>query len=345
MAVDIFNPRSMTKQLVQRKQPRSFLRDTFFGTVETHATPFVDIHIVKGKRRLAPYVHPDSAGKVVERIGASGETFSPPYIKPKMVTTANDLLKALPGEVIYMDDRGNSPQERAATILAEDMATMDDMIIRREELQAAQALFGGVVAIKGEGIDTSIDFGIPAGNIITLSGAALWSASTSDPIADLRTWKRQIAQVSGMNADIVVLGADVVNAFVNNVNVQKLLDVRRFELGIVKPEDKGNGVTFVADIISLGMEIWAYDEWYIDDQTQVETPMIPAKKVLVTSKNAMRKRHYRSIHDISAGTFASPRFAKSWMKEDPSARYVMVQSGPLCVPHQVDAIINATVLV
>jgi hypothetical protein len=344
MAVDIFNPRSMTAALLQRKAPKSFLRDTFFSKVEKHASAFVDIHVKKGVRRLAPYVAADAQGKMIERIGMTGETFSPPYLKPKMVTTAADLLTLTAGEMIYMDDSQNSPQARAAAMLADDMMEMDDMIIRREELQASQALFGGVVSIVGEGVNSSIDFGIPAGNLITLSGVDLWTAATSDPMRDLRAWKRQIRKVSGINADICVFGREAYDAFISNANVQKQLDIRRFELGIVAPADMGTGVTFVGDIPSLGLEIWAYDEWYRDENTLLEVELVPSKKIMMTGKSASRKRHYRVIQDVQAGNFVAERFVKSWEEEDPSARFLLVQSGPLCVPHQIDAILNATVV-
>lgn len=343
MAVDIFTPRSLTKALNQKKRPVVFLRDMFFGKTETHNTEDVDIHVKKGLRRVAPYVASSHRGKLIERTGHIAETFKPPYLKPKMVTTAEDALTPMMGEIIY-SGKTISPLQRVAKLVLEDMEELSDMIDRREDLQASEALFGGVVTIKGEGVDTSIDFGIPAANKITLGGGDLWSAGTSTPYNDLKDWKRQGRKASGTNIDVVVMGREAVDALLDNDEFQKKLDTRRLDLGSIKPEDKGNGVTFVGDVKSLGLEIWAYDEWYIDPETLIETELVPSKEIMMTSKSAMRKLHYGVIKDLKS-KFNTKRFAKSWEDNtDVSERYLMVQSAPLCVPHQVDAIINATVL-
>jgi hypothetical protein len=42
--------------------------------------------------------------------------------------------------------------------------------------------------------------------------------------------------------------------------------------------------------------------------------------------------------------FAVARFPKSWITDDPSVRWVQMQSAPLLVPVQIDAIVSATVL-
>ena len=67
MAIDIFEVRSMLRQIEQMKAAQSFLRDMFFPEVNVSTTPKVDIDIVKGKRRVAPYVS-DNPGFHVPRM-------------------------------------------------------------------------------------------------------------------------------------------------------------------------------------------------------------------------------------------------------------------------------------
>jgi hypothetical protein len=61
--MDLFDTRTMLEPLETQFSPRTFLLDTFFPMIETHATPYVDIDIVKGKRRMAPVVAPRAEGR------------------------------------------------------------------------------------------------------------------------------------------------------------------------------------------------------------------------------------------------------------------------------------------
>ena len=91
----------------------------------------------------------------------------------------------------------------------------------------------------------------------------------------------------------------------------------------------------------VNCDIWTYDEWYIDDNG-VEQPMIPLKKVIMLSSRIRAVRHYAAIQDMKA-IAAVNRFPKSWEVEDPSVRFVMLQSAPLMGLHQPDGVICATV--
>ena len=70
--------------------------------------------------------------------------------------------------------------------------------------------------------------------------------------------------------------------------------------------------------------------------------MIPLNKVWIGSTNAKNTRLYGAIKDLKA-LAAMPRFAKSWEEEDPSARYLMMQSAPLVALNQPDAFVSAVV--
>ena len=54
-------------------------------------------------------------------------------------------------------------------------------------------------------------------------------------------------------------------------------------------------------------------------------------------------RAYGAIRDEDAGFQALPYFAKSWKENDPSVRYLLMQSAPLTVPYRINASFCATV--
>ncbi len=350
--IDIFDTRTMLEAVEQIKRPFNFLRDTFFPKIHQFETETVDIDIVKGKRRMAPFVHPMAEGKAVERIGYSTNTLKPGYIKPHMPTSAADLLKRQPGQMLYSG--GQSIQDRASAQLGKDLSELMDMIDRREEWMAAKAMDLGKVTmkIKGETADKTVevDFLMAADHKITLTSTDVWSdTANSDPIADLQAWASKIRQDSGINPTDVVMGGDAAAAFINHTKVQKVMDMKNVEMGRIDPRQLPNGVSYVGTVRAPGLtvDVWTYEEWYIDEDSGTETAMVPAKKVWMGSPSTANARLYAVIQDIEAieeGQAAVQRFPKSWVSKNPSARWLQVQSAPLVAMLQPDAFVSATVL-
>lgn len=341
MAIDMFNTRTMLRAIEQIKPVRNFLRDTIFGQVETHTTKYVDIDIQKGNRRIAAYVSPLLQGKVVTRVGFETKTYEPPYTKEKMVTTAQDFLTRDIGTNVYTG--GQSAQQKAQKQLGKDLKTLLDRVDRTEEVQASQAVQTGIVTAVGDGISATIDFGMPSSHKPVLTSTDKWDDLTnSDPLADLKTWRNLVSQDAGMVPRDVVMGSDAIAYFVRNATVKSLLDNRRIVMGQINPDELAPGVMYYGHLNEVGIDIWEYTEWYYDDGTSSEKPMIDPKKVVMWARGARATRHYGAIQDLKAN-FVVPRFAKSWEEEDPSARFIMVQSAPLLAPHQIDGFLCATV--
>lgn len=339
MVVNMFETRTMLKAVEEMKPAKTFLRDTFFGDTETFETEHVDIDIIKGKRKVAPFVAPVVAGKVVENQGYTTKSYKAPLVKPKKITNAEQLLKRNPGESIYSS---KSPDERAAEKLGKDLVELDDMITRREEVMCAQALFEGKITVKGDGYDDEINFNLT--NTETLTNSDRWTDTTgSDPYEDLKEWRLEIMKASGMTPDICVMASDVVSDFINHPKIQKLLDIRKVEIGKIEPQQLPNGATYIGTLASLGLDIYSYDEWYYDEATEADKPMVPAGTVLIGSTRAQFKRLYGAIVDAEEGTFVGERFPRSWTQKDPSARFIEMQSRTLPVPAQIDSIYVAKV--
>lgn len=347
--VDLFETRTMLEMLEQRKPVRTWFLNTFFRTSKIFGTEAVDIDIRRGRRRLAPFVNPKREGKLVERRGYHTESFKPAYVKPKMITTAEDILKRQAGNVIY--SANSSPAIMAAQQLGKDMAEMDEMITRREEWMAAQALTKGSVRVLGEGVDSTIDFQFLPSHLPVLSGTSLWTDHTNaTPIDDLKGWKRIVAKDSGISPSICLMGLQAVDNFMKCEQVigtdgggKNLFNMRAIDIGEIKPAMLPNGVTYYGRLTELGLDIFTYEEWFIDDIDENEYPMMAEDKVFMGSPQARTDRLYGAIKDLDA-LAPTERFAKTWTIKDPSARLLMVQSSPLMVPIEVDAFLTATVV-
>ena len=155
--MDMFTTRTMMAMVeAGKKTNNTWLRDRYFGYRPTFNTQKIDFDIVgMGGRKIAPFVNPKVGGVVLEREGYSTNSFEAPELSPMRVTTAEDMLKRLPGETVYA---GKTPEERAAEILGRDLSDLDDIITRREEAMCAEALFSGKITVKSTGYDEDINY-------------------------------------------------------------------------------------------------------------------------------------------------------------------------------------------
>jgi hypothetical protein len=252
------------------------------------------------------------------------------------------------GTTIYPG--GITLAQRAAQQVGTDLATLDDLITRREEWMAAQALNAGTISVTGEGVNDVIDFQMAAGHKITLAGIALWTDTTnSNPLENLATWARLIGQDSGVVPNTAVLGSSAASALfawlrINDKSGGEISAIK-VTLGQISPSALPNGANYLGYLRynSLSVDLYTYDEWYVSDTDGLEYPMVPVDKVFLGSTNAQNTRLYGAIKDLKA-LAAMPRFSKSWEEEDPSVRFLMMQSAPLIALNQPDAFVSAKVV-
>jgi hypothetical protein len=334
----MYETREMLSALEIKKPAVAFLRDKFFREVQTFSKKSVDIDIRKGKRRVAAYVKRGSAGKAVDKIGYTTETYEPPYIDEYIIDTAEELINQRDvGENVY---NAKTPQQRAEDKLMDELSELDDMITRREEIQAAEALFLGQVTVLGGDV---ISFNRDSDHTVTLTLGDRWDQTTSDPYTDLRAWRRLISQDASRSADTVVGGYEAMESLLANAQIQKYLDNRKIELGLISVSNLPGGVTYYGYLAGIG-DLWGYDEMYIDPADGVEKFFVPTKKILYGSSQARGIRLYGAISNIEQGMFAVPRFPSSWTTRKPSKRFVGIESAPLMGLVDVDSFVSATVL-
>ena len=346
---DIYTPRTMGK-IIRRMPPvHTFFRDTFFKNRQTFPTKSVDVDFKKGSRALAPFVHPKIGGKTVPNSGYRTESYTPVLVAPNKITTVDDLLERAAGENPYS---GRTPAERAVEKLAEDFAELTEMIVRREEWMAATAIFTGQIPIIGEGLNEVIDFEFT--NVETIVTDALkWSAPTSHPMTDIERWRTKVQKNGFVNCNICVMASDVSAAFINHPEVKELLDVRSYDLAAIKPRELPDGTTYVGTIRKLGLDIYEYNEWYLDNWTDPaapeEYPLVPDGALALMSTRADYSEYYGAITMIPEEgkkfvTVEGDMVPQTWVERRPDRRFLQINSKPLPVPHEVNSWFVAHVL-
>ena len=337
---------------VIRKLPpvHTFFRSTFFSHEKTFVTKSVDMDYKKGARKLAPFVSREIGGKVVPNTGYTTETYTPPFIAPDKVTTIDDILDRQPGESLYS---GRTPAQRAVIQMSEDFTDLREMILRREEWMCAQAMLTGKIVVLGEGVKDTIDFRFT--NLLDISKDAKrkWKGGTAqNKYADLKAWHEKVQKEGFTNCNVCIMASDVVTEFLVDEQIRKLLDVKNYALAVIKPTQKENNVTYIGTIHELGLDLYQYNEWYVDDWTDpatpVELPMVPAGTLMMASTHAKYSMYYGAISILNQKTekwetVAGKYVPDTFIKKRPDRRFLSLQSAPVPVPHEVDSWLVAKV--
>jgi hypothetical protein len=342
--LDIFEPRTMLEGVMQMKPAQRFVLDNFFPDSISFDTINVDYDIQKDKRRMAPFTNPNHEGPVVDNIGFKTRSYKPAYCKPKMRTTAQQILKTrtVGSPLLAAQD----PVAKAAAKLGADYAELDAMIARREEWMALRSLQDGELTIVGDGENRVIDFDYDPDHLEVVTEAEAWNDHTedsiSDPIRDLLNWRRLVLRDSGMAPTDVILGNDAALAFLNHPRVKDWFNRWNFVPGTITVSAVGNVIDY-GFLSFIGMRLYTLNEWFIDPDDGLEYEMLDGDTVLLLTRGARTTRLYGAIQDLD-GLVGVPRFPKTWTDNDPSVRWAQLHSAPLPAINQPDAFFTSVVI-
>ncbi|MBK6423881.1 MAG: major capsid protein [Gemmatimonadetes bacterium] len=324
------------------KTPNPALLERYFPTIQQSEAEQIHFDTIKSRRRIAPFVSPLVAGKVVESQGWKANTFSPAYIKDKRRFDPDKPFKRIAGEQI---GGRLTPQQRLDAYLATELDDQVNMVTRRLEVMASEALRTAKVTVTGEGYGTVVvDFGRdPALTPAALAGTDKWTDPGSTPLDDLQDWSDLVLEKSGTTPVDVVMGVAAWKAFRTHDTVAKRLDVLRIQNnGIDVGAQQIEGLTPRGTID--GFNIWTYGGWYEDPDTGAVTPIWPADIVGMASALVEGVRAFGGIKDPKAGAPGRALLPKMWIEEDPAVTWLMLQAAPLVVPTRPDATLAVDVV-
>lgn len=352
--MDIYATQVLNRVVEQKPAPSSFLLDKFFPAVQTSDSEEIWFDVDKSKPRITPFVHPTVAGKIVADRGVETKSFKPAYAKDKRLLLPNQPLKRRAGETI---GGALPPSERRARQLNDSIDDQLDMLTRREEVMASEAMRLGQVTVAGENYPTVVvNFGRDAGLTVALAGGSRWGEAGVSVVDSLETWAGSVQSKSGAAPREVVMDPLAWGIFRKDAEVKDLLDRQKrsaneggapaLDRG---PMSRGDGTDRARFVGQVGdFEIWVYSDVYVDEDGN-DQKIMPDYTVLLGAGNGGRKgglegvRAYGTILDEKSGYKSQRYFTKSWLEEDPANRYLLLQSAPLVVPYRPNASFCATV--
>jgi len=359
MSLELYKTETMLAAMELMKPKATFLRDRYFPLAEDPYFPTEDVLAEfkdETNRRLAPIVEEKKGGIPVSRSGYKGERFTPPYIAPERPLTMDDLKKKGFGEDMFS---GKTPEDRVAEILGRDLRELDEMISNREEQMASSLLTTNEVTMKvyaddynGQEVDTytlKMYDGATDPSTYSLGSGVNWSTSSGRITSDLSAMATMLEE-RGLSAADVLLSPDVADIVINNDQIQKLLDNRRYELGRVEPEALPNGAVLVCSLIINGrlLNFYSYSLKYFDDATNTNKLYLPSGTVVVTAPGAGH-RMYGAVTQIEEGdtehtTHMGGRVPHVTVNRHDSIRTLTLKSRALLIPKQVNPWVHAQVL-
>ena len=265
-------------EILEQRMPIYSFFSGFFPDGKVHTASKLQIDIKKGKRPLAPFCSPMEGGKVLKRQGYRTKVIDTPRIAPQTIVTVDDVEKRLMGENIYSS---KTPEQRELELLAEDTKDLEERIERTKNWLAREMIYNGKINIQDEedGYSYEIDFDFTNKEVL----AKGWDEADSDPIADLARARLSCIQAAGYAPTIAILAGDVVDAFKNNAKVQKAMDIRNFNFAAYTPKIVNDAVTFLGVIAELGLELYRYDDWFVDENN-IERSFVPDGTVALLPK-------------------------------------------------------------
>ncbi|WP_312908048.1 major capsid protein [Tissierella praeacuta] len=341
MPFNIYQTKTMLAAVNQMFPVRTFLRDTFFPVKndDTFPTEEILIDYKKGKRKMAPFVAPRVGGVTMDRQGYKTERYKAPKIAPQRVLTIDDISIRGLGEDVFST---RTSEERQQELLGTDLAELDEMITRREEWMCRELLFNGKVIMKGfidiqskQYIEDELNYGFT--NKVVLTEGDKWDTATSKKYDNLKSWRLEVIKKTGKAPNIVIMSQDVLALYIEDEVIQKKMDIRNMFFGNINPIIVNDSVTYIGRLTELGLDIYTYDEWFIDDNEK-EQPMVPLKHLLMGSKD-MGKFKYGAITQLENNSFITyegKRVPKQWADQANDQKMLRISSRPVPIPYDID---------
>lgn len=318
----------------------------FFSTL-----PEIIFEQIETERKVAPFVLPTNTGRpTYKRLGSTAKSFRPAYIKPKDPVTPWEQTSRRSGDLFT--DTPNTPQQNYDLEVADILRHHREIIDRRWEWLAAQAMIYGQVTIEYEdGPSVLVDFGRAATNTVVKT-TDLWSP-TYDILKDIEEYCDIMRDASfGGIPNRLTMGTEVWRQVRKNEGLLELMDLTMrgsnvdIERGLVQRQSREENVFFVGRIGAgrgTPLELWVYADFY-QDNAGTQVPFMNSRDIVLTAPNVGGVSAFGAIMDIEAGIRSQAVFNKMWLEKDPSAAFIMSQSAPLLIPVNPNRTLRARVV-
>jgi hypothetical protein len=334
---DLFKVRVLTTAVNALRPPgRKVFQRHFAGRTHMEMSDRLAFEVISGSEEVLAAISVVAPATVTEKTGRKVVTLQAPRLAEKRFIHTSELnaLRAY-GEQVRV--------EMMSQRINRELTDMRNKHDRTLEFWAAYALRGQI--LDADLTTVLVDYNFQSSHKPVLAGADLWTDAQSDPVSDIREWKRLIEDDSGHEVTgwVAWCGWEAMDALLNHSKVRELL---QYERGRQMAEE--GRIVRLADV-----EIIEYNASF-KDSSGTRQRFIPQDAFILVGEGAdVFDCPYAPVVDDDApggvGNIGENGqgqlfFSKSWKEEDPSGRWIKVETRPLPVVQRPDAIIFATVV-
>lgn len=327
----VFTVTALTMAVNMMQPAKTPVLDKVFGRKKPQLTDQFAWEIKVSSERLMKNIRVSAEAEVRDGLGRKHVSCTAPRFSEKRFVGASDL------NAMRAFGAAQSVQLLTERVGDEQFDMRQGVDLTRE-FMAVKALTGQVVDESGAVL---VDYNFPAAQKPVLTGDALWTDADSDPVKNIRAWKKQTSQAAGLITGFYgFCGSAVMDALLDN---SKALELMKYTAGRQIAEE--GRITRLA-----GTEIEEYIGSYLDADGDRQDFIAEDAFVLVGVGPDTAAELYAPVVDLKAptgvgkGKKAQVFFSKSWEVEDPSGRWIKVEARPLPVVFRPQAIICATVV-
>ena len=335
----------------------TFFRDRYFPTEagDIFKADKVLCEYQDGDNGMAPFMVERADPINVSRQGYEIHDYAPTCIKQSRNLTVDDLKKRGFGEAILST---STEAERAAKLVADDLALLERRFTRTEELLCANTMLNNGFSVN-EMLDgntvgnvaTVQYYDAAKGNdgVYTIASGSRWATNSpwSLIVGHVRAMCRQLSRRGLPHTDLIV-GQDVADVLLANTDFQKLVN-RDSGIIIASPISQEltqyDGVSLLG-IVNFGgyrLNVIVVDEqyktkvWDSDNSQWVDTyaNYFPAKGVMVTAPGCGHLMYAHIVHMDENGdvdTIAGKRVPDLFVDRRKKIREIILESRPLAAP-------------
>lgn len=338
----IFDTATLNRVVRQLPEPKTGLLGRYFPRIIESATDQIHFDVEGTDLRMTPFCSPLVEAPIMQKRGFETKVFTPAYLKEKTPFTPRGFNQRMMGEPIGGE---LTPAQRMKKAVGQDLADKKQRLDRRLEWMASQVILNGKIVVAGEKYQaTEVDFGRAATLTKTLAAGSKWGETGIKPLQQLIEW----TEASDLDAPITdwYFGKTAYASFRADAEVLKEMEMVKSDATFQPNAVTSRQPQFMGDIRSLRIHVMPRQRVQHEDGTITE--LFPENAVLgVASAYYEGVQQYGAIKDVRAieqGAVSGKYYAKSWINEDPSVRFMMLQSAPLMVPYRPNTSMRVNVL-
>jgi len=322
---NLFKIRTLTTAINNLNTPQAVFFNRFFapkGRMETSDRLAFDI--LSGSSKILKNLSVTAEAEIREQTSRTTVTMTAPRIAPKKFIPIAELnaMRAFGAQAL---------PERMRDKIAREQVDMLNEIARTWEFQAVNAMKGRIYDSDGKSI--LVDYNLPATHRVQLTGTDVWTDLDDALITtQIDEWQRLISDDSEANITsfVAYMGSSAWSNMLKNDDIRELLAPAKKEL-----------IATAGTISNLvNTELNRYLGSYIDNSDVRQRYVGANEFILIGMSDDMTDLPYAPILDseapngvgnVIAGGRSVPIFSKSWLRRDPSGRWIKAEARALPV--------------